>query len=125
MLWVIIFENQEFIFPVVTARICLRSLFMLTVNMNGPHAVEWLRSYRQLFCPFRDFNWAKCFDSIIYKGSEFAWNGCLKSLKKFVHVDLNLRGKWSSPGGEVKLFKESEFSIKWYNKNKKACGCSR
>ena len=58
--------------------------------------------------------------NLISNGSEFAWNGCLKSLEKFVHVDLNLRGKWSSPGGEVKLFKESEFSIKWYNKNKKS-----
>ena len=57
--------------------------------------------------------------NLIYKGSEFARNGCLESLKEFVRVDLNLRGKWSSPGGEVKLFKESEFSIKWYSKSKK------
>ena len=57
--------------------------------------------------------------NLTYKGNEFAWNGCLESLKCFVQTDLNLRGKWSSPGGEVKLFKDSEVSIKWYGKNKK------
>ena len=44
--------------------------------------------------------------NLTYKGNEFAWNGCLESLKCFVQTDLYLRGKWSSPGGEVKLFKD-------------------
>ena len=57
--------------------------------------------------------------NLINKGNEFAWNGCLESLKNFVHADLNLRSKWSSPGGEVKLFKDPKFSFKWYVKNKK------
>ena len=57
--------------------------------------------------------------NLINKGNEFAWNGCLESLKNFVHADLNLRGKWSSPGGEVKLFKDPKLSLKWYGKNKK------
>ena len=49
--------------------------------------------------------------NLIYKGRELAWNGCLQSVKEFVLVDLNPRGKWLSPGGEVKLFKESEFPL--------------
>ena len=43
----------------------------------------------------------------------------IESLKTFVHTDLNLRGKWSSSGGEVKLFKNSEVSLKWCAKIKK------
>ena len=37
-------------------------------------------------------------------------------LKSFVEQILKLQGKWSSPGGDVKLFcdEESKFSIKWY-----------
>ena len=56
--------------------------------------------------------------NLINKGNEFAWNGCLESLKNFVHADLNLRGKWSSPGGEVKLFKDPKFSFNGMSKIK-------
>jgi hypothetical protein len=40
----------------------------------------------------------------------------LIDLKSFVEQILKLQGKWSSPGGDVKLFcgEESKFSIKWY-----------
>ena len=32
------------------------------------------------------------------------WNGDLESLKSFIADDLNLSGKGSSPGGQVKAF---------------------
>ena len=52
-------------------------------------------------------------------GKEFTWESCLESLKKFVQADLNLHGKWTSPGGEVKLFTCNEHTLKWYGVNKK------
>ena len=42
----------------------------------------------------------------------------LSDLKQFVQV-LNLRGKWSSPGGETKQFVSDEIVIKWYGPTNK------
>ena len=42
--------------------------------------------------------------------------------KEFVEKSLNIEGKWTYPGGDVKLFKsvgEGEFSIKWYGHRSK------
>ena len=52
-------------------------------------------------------------------GKEFTWEGCLDDLRKFVQADLKLHGKWTSPGGEVKLFTYNEYTLKWYGVNKK------
>ena len=52
-------------------------------------------------------------------GKEFTWEGCLDDLRKFVQADLKLHGKWTSPGGEVKLFTCNEYTLKWYGVNKK------
>jgi hypothetical protein len=50
--------------------------------------------------------------------NEFVWDGNLDELKEFVQDDLQLlNGKWSSPGGEVKLFTNPTFAFKWYNNN--------
>lgn len=51
-----------------------------------------------------------------YDGVFYRWNGTLEGLKRFVENSLKLYGKWSSPGGEVKLFcaEESKYIIKWY-----------
>jgi hypothetical protein len=39
---------------------------------------------------------------------EYYWQGTLSELKLFVETNpLKLQGKWSSPGGEVKLFTAS------------------
>jgi hypothetical protein len=52
--------------------------------------------------------------------NEFVWDGNLDELKEFVQDDLQLlNGKWSSPGGEVKLFTNPTFAFKWYGTTKK------
>lgn len=57
--------------------------------------------------------------NLINTGNEFAWKGSLEGLKIFVQTDLKLQGKWTSPGGEVKLFTSKNYVIKWYGKNKR------
>ena len=44
---------------------------------------------------------------------EYFWNGSVRELKSFVENDLGLSGKWTSPGGEVKLFTNTDFRLKW------------
>ena len=41
------------------------------------------------------------------------WKGNLPQLKSFVSNELNLNGKWSLPGGETKVFKNSQITLKW------------
>ena len=41
----------------------------------------------------------------------YLWKGTLQQLKRFVSKDLNLVGKWSSPGGERKIFNDSTLGI--------------
>ena len=61
--------------------------------------------------------------------SKLKWLGDMESLKRFVADDLNLSGKWSSPGGDVRAFtNEKEISIegdivkiKWNKGKKKHC----
>ena len=50
---------------------------------------------------------------------ELYWKGCLQSLKKIVEDELNIAGKLSSPGGDVKLFTSKDHAIKWYGPSKK------
>ena len=49
-------------------------------------------------------------------GETYLWSGSLSDLKCFVNDTLNLKGKWTSPGGDVKLFStaDSGFLIKWF-----------
>ena len=54
----------------------------------------------------------------------FYWNRNLTELKSFVASCLNLDGKWSSPGGHVKLFKVQNLEIKWEGPNKKKLSLS-
>ena len=44
---------------------------------------------------------------------EYFWNGSLSELKSFVENNLGLSGKWTSPGGEVKLFANANFRMRW------------
>jgi hypothetical protein len=39
---------------------------------------------------------------LIHDGDTYLWTGSLADLKCFVDEILNLKGKWSSPGGEAK-----------------------
>ena len=41
------------------------------------------------------------------------WKGNLSQLKSFVSNELNPNGKWSSPGGETKVFRNSQITLKW------------
>ena len=52
-----------------------------------------------------------------YDGEMYRWLKSLKDLKVFVEKSLNIKGRWISPGGDVKLFKsegEGNLAIKWY-----------
>ena len=63
---------------------------------------------------------------LIIEDSKLKWRGDLESLKRFIADDLNLSGKWSSPGGDARAFtNENEIStegdivkIKWYQGKK-------
>ena len=63
---------------------------------------------------------------LIIEDSKLKWRGDLESLKRFIAVDLNLSGKWSSPGGDARAFtNENEIStegdivkMKWYQGKK-------
>ena len=46
------------------------------------------------------------------------WFGEFESLKEFLSKNLNLQGKWSSPGGKCKLLQTKEISIRWYSDRK-------
>ena len=57
--------------------------------------------------------------SLLYSENEFSWEGSLDELKAFVQNELKLRGKWTSPGGEVKLFTGVNVSVKWLGRKKR------
>ena len=46
------------------------------------------------------------------------WKGNLSQLKSFVSNELNLNGKWSSPGGETKVFKNTQITLKWFGQTR-------
>lgn len=50
---------------------------------------------------------------------ELTWYGNLEELKHFICEHLKLSGKWSSPGGETKLFTNDEITLKWNGPNRK------
>ena len=50
---------------------------------------------------------------------KFIWDGTLENLKKFMADKLKLQGKWTSPGGETKLFKSPLVSLKRQSKTSK------
>ena len=58
--------------------------------------------------------------SFLFKKDYFVWNGDFNSLKALVEALIKCEsGKWSSPGGEAKMFKSKNFSIKWYGPKKR------
>lgn len=58
--------------------------------------------------------------------SKLKWRGNLETLKSFISNELNLTGKWTSPGGDVKAFtnddgyitEDETIKIKWYQGKK-------
>ena len=55
-------------------------------------------------------------EKLKYDGESYKWSGTLNDLKRFVKVELDVEGNWSSPGGDTKLFRSinSVFFIKWH-----------
>ena len=49
---------------------------------------------------------------------EFKWRGDLITLQKLVKDELNLTGKWTLPGGDVKQFSCTSTTINWYQGKK-------
>lgn len=49
---------------------------------------------------------------------KLAWSGDYQSLKNFVKDELNIDGKWTSPGGEKKHFTSEYVEISWWMNKK-------
>ena len=49
---------------------------------------------------------------------KLSWSGDYESLRSFVDSELNLQGKWTSTGGENKLFESDNVDIHWRAKKK-------
>jgi hypothetical protein len=63
---------------------------------------------------------SKVLSSLVFiDESGYCWKGNLARLKSFVQNDLKLIGKWSLPGGETKLFKNTEIILKWTGQTRK------
>ena len=52
-------------------------------------------------------------DRLLYDNGKYWWTGSLDELKQFVDENLEIKGKWTSPGGNVKLFNATDIVIKW------------
>ena len=57
----------------------------------------------------------KFVNKLKYDGEIYRWTGLLNELKQFVDECLGIKGKWTSPGGDVKLFTAivPNLVIKW------------
>ena len=53
---------------------------------------------------------------LVYDGKRLKWIASFESLKIFVEQIIELKGKWSSPGGSSKKFtcSDSDLTITWY-----------
>lgn len=55
---------------------------------------------------------------IVNDKDKLVWSGSFDSLQQFVEEVLDLSdGKWSSPGGDAKLYESEDISIRWYAKS--------
>ena len=91
--------------PTLNSSVIIDDYFSFPQTSNQPNTPLSSTPYKQ--------------KNLLCFGKEFTWESCLESLKKFVQTDLNLHGKWTSPGGEVKLLTCNEHTLKWYGVNKK------
>lgn len=57
--------------------------------------------------------------NLTFSGKEFAWQGSIEQLRDFLKYNLKLEGKWTSPGGDTKLFTSCDYTVKWYGRIKK------
>ena len=58
------------------------------------------------------------YEYLFVEDLDFKWRGNLITLQKLVKNELNLTGKWTSPGGDVKQFSCTSATIKWYQGKK-------
>ena len=69
-----------------------------------------------LFSNFNDdFNQIDC-TNVIYDGKRFKWISNWETLKNFIEYSLQLKGRWTSPGGSSRKFtcKNLDLTITWY-----------
>jgi hypothetical protein len=54
--------------------------------------------------------------NLVYDGKRLKWNNNFGELQKFLKNIVGLNGKWTSPGGNSKKFKNSnsDLTITWY-----------
>ena len=57
--------------------------------------------------------------NLTFSGKEFAWQGSIEQLRDFLKYNLKLEVKWTSPGGDTKLFTSCDYIVKWYGRIKK------
>ena len=57
------------------------------------------------------------FPRIVTDKGKYKWQGDYKALQNFSGDVLKMKGKWSSPGGNVKLLKTDELALRWYIAN--------
>ena len=57
------------------------------------------------------------FPLIVTDKGKYKWQGDYKALQNFSGDVLKMKGKWSSPGGNVKLLKTDELALRWYTAN--------
>ena len=55
--------------------------------------------------------------------NELCWYVDLDELQRFVRECLKLTGKWTSPGGDTKLFENKEIALKLYGPKAKETDC--
>ena len=65
--------------------------------------------------------------NMVYDGKRLKWINDFDSLKKTIEEFLDLRGKWSSPGGGSKRFKSTnvKLNITWYHKKEDTATVSK
>ena len=95
------------------------------VNLSSPNSSQILANSLLDFMnesvkiPTNDVE-SKVLSSLVFiDESGYCWKGNLARLKSFVQNDLKLIGKWSLPGGETKLFKNTEIILKWTGQTRK------
>ena len=69
-----------------------------------------------LFSNFNDdFNPIDC-TNVIHDGKRFKWTSNWETLKNFIEYSLQLKGRWTSPGGSSRKFtcKNFDLTITWY-----------
>ena len=57
------------------------------------------------------------FPLIVTAKGKYKWQGDYKELQNFSGDVLKMKGKWSSPGGNVRLLKTDEIALRWYTAN--------